>query len=53
MCETPESRSEIGRTNRRKRHFSEEQILGLLKRAEARQQVADVCREQGISEGTY
>ena len=53
MCETPESRSEIGRTNLRKSHCSEEQILGLLKRAEAGQKVADMCREHGISEGTY
>ena len=37
----------------RKSHFSEEQIIGILKRADAGQKVADLCREQGISEGTY
>jgi hypothetical protein len=37
MCETPEGRSEIGRANMRKSHFSEEQIIGILKRADAGQ----------------
>jgi putative transposase len=31
----------------------EEQIIGLLKEAEAGRKVADVCREQGISEPTF
>jgi putative transposase len=37
----------------RKSRFSEEQIIGILKRIEAGQPVADVCREVGISDGTY
>ncbi len=37
----------------RKSHFSEEQIIGILQRADGGQKVADLCREQGISEGTY
>ena len=37
----------------RKSHFSEEQIIGILKRADAGQKVANLCREHGISEGTY
>ena len=37
----------------RKSHFSEEQILGMLKRVEAGQKVAEVCREYGISDATF
>ena len=37
----------------RKSRFSEEQIIAILKRVEAGQPVADVCREVGISDGTY
>ena len=37
----------------RKRRFSEEQILGILRLTEAGQSVAEVCRQYGISEGTY
>lgn len=37
----------------RKSHFSEEQIIGILRLAEAGQTVAEVCRQHGISEGTY
>jgi putative transposase len=40
----------------RKSWFSEEQIIGILKRIEAGQLIADVCREVGIrqsSDGTY
>jgi putative transposase len=33
--------------------FSEEQILGILKQQEAGRTVADVCREHGISQGTF
>ena len=32
--------------------FSEEQIIGILKRQEAGQKVADLAREHGISEAT-
>jgi putative transposase len=37
----------------RKSRFSEEQIISILKRVESGQPVADVCREFGISDGTY
>jgi putative transposase len=37
----------------RKSQFTEEQIVRIVKLAEAGQKVGDVCREHGISEGTY
>jgi putative transposase len=37
----------------KKSQFTEEQIIQVLKLAEAGQKVADVCRAQGISEGTF
>ena len=37
----------------RKSRFSEEQIIALLKRVEAGQPLADVCRDGGISDATY
>lgn len=37
----------------RRSRFSEEQIIGVLKAVESGRKVADVCREKGISEGTY
>ena len=33
--------------------FSEEQIIGILKQAEAGVKVGDICREQGISDATF
>jgi putative transposase len=37
----------------RKSRYSEEQIIGILRLAEAGQTVVEVCRQHGISEGTY
>lgn len=37
----------------RKSRFSEEQIFRILKLAEAGEKVADLCRQHGISQGTF
>lgn len=37
----------------RKSRFSEEQIVAILGMAESGQKVADICREHGISGGTF
>jgi putative transposase len=36
-----------------KKRFTEQQIIGVLKEAEAGMKVAEVCRKHGISEATY
>jgi len=36
-----------------KNRFTEEQIIGLLKEAEAGSKIADLCRKHGISDATY
>ena len=36
-----------------KRRFTEEQIIGVLKEAEAGMKVFELCRKHGISEPTY
>ena len=37
----------------KKTQFTEEQVLGVLKQVEGGRKIADVCREQGISDATY
>lgn len=37
----------------KKTQFSEEQIIQILKLAEAGQKVTDICRPHAISEGTF
>lgn len=37
----------------RKSRFSEARIIGILRRVEKGQPLADVCREEGISDATY
>jgi putative transposase len=34
-------------------HFTEEQIIGVLKQAEAGVKTAEICRQHGISSATY
>lgn len=36
-----------------KKRFTEEQIIGILKEAEAGLKPAELCRKYGISEATY
>ena len=37
----------------RRKRFSEEQIIGVLKEQEAGAKTADLCRKHGISEATF
>lgn len=37
----------------RKSRFTEEQIIGLLKQAEAKHPVAELCRQIGITDTTF
>jgi putative transposase len=37
----------------RQGRFTEEQIIGVLKQAEAGMKTAEICRQQGISSATY
>lgn len=37
----------------RKSKYSEEQIIGFLKQAEAGMPVAEICRKGGFSDGTF
>ena len=36
-----------------KNRFTEDQIIGVLKEAEAGSKIADLCRKHGISDATY
>ena len=36
-----------------RRRFTEEQIIGVLKEAETGVKVPDLCRQHGISDGTF
>ena len=47
-AETPESEEKV-----KKSRFSEVQILGILKQAEAGRKTEDLCREQEISPATF
>jgi putative transposase len=37
----------------RQSHFTEEQIIGVLKQGEGGMKTAEICRQQGISSATY
>ena len=37
----------------KRKQFSEEQIIGILKEAEAGAVVTELCRKHGMSEGTF
>ena len=37
----------------KKRRFTEEQIIGILKQAEAGMKIVEVCRQNGISDATF
>ena len=36
-----------------RKHYTEEQIIGVLKEAETGVKVPDLCRQHGISDGTF
>lgn len=36
-----------------RKRFTEEQIIGVLKEAEAGVKIPDLCRQHGISDGTF
>jgi len=37
----------------KQRRFTEEQIIGILKQAQAGRKIVDLCREHGISDATF
>ena len=37
----------------KKRRFTEKQIIGILKQAEAGMKIVEVCRQNGISDATF
>ena len=37
----------------KKRRFTEERIIGILKQAEAGMKIVEVCRQNGISDATF
>jgi putative transposase len=48
-----ESASRSGRREDVKKRFTETQIVGVLKEAEAGAKIADLCRKHGISNASY
>jgi putative transposase len=36
-----------------KKHFTEQQIIGVLKKADAGMKAAELCNKHGVSDATY
>ena len=53
MQTAPRVRPNEGTDGMKRKQFSEEQIIGILKEAEAGAVVTDLCRKHGMSSATY